>query len=132
METKPINTNHKLRNTTIVISVLILFTPFIFISNLYPFMRFGMFAEKTEPTQGIELFEVRFINDSTPVPQEKIAIPAHMLNYLIRNHYYKGQIATCIEKLYLLTNQNRQIEIYRRIVKDNIISEELILRYPNE
>ena len=121
---------NKLRNIVIVVSVLVLFTPFIFISNLYPFMRFGMFAEKIESSKGLEVFEVRLKGKKKPVTTKEIAISDFMLNYLLRNHYYKGQIVNCAKNLYTLSKQ--PICIYKKLIIDKQINEELILCYPNE
>ena len=129
MKTNKEKQSTQFRNTIITLSVLAILTPFILISNLYPFMRFGMFAEKVNNNQGIEVFEVRLKVHATTVSTEEIAIPDQMLNSVIRNHYYKGQILSCIKKLYTLNKE--PICIYRKQTIDRVIKEELIICYPN-
>ena len=121
---------NKLRNTVIIVSVLVLFTPFILISNLYPFMRFGMFAEKIEPSKGLEVFEVRLKGQKSAVTKKEIAISDFMLNYLVRNYYYKGEIIACANNLYALSK--KPICIYKQVIVNKQVNEELILCFPNE
>ncbi len=91
-----------------------------------------MFAEKVQTSQGIELFEVRLGNSTQAVSQKQIAIPEHMLNYLIRNYYYKNQLDTCAKNLYALTNKKHTLHIYKKTIKGATSEEQLILQYPNE
>jgi hypothetical protein len=95
-------------------------------------MRFGMFAEKVEPTKGIEIFEVQFPNKDKAISQDAIAIPPHMLSYLIRNYYYKGQIKKCAINLYQLTDKKTTIELYKLTIINQKKNKNLIYRYPNE
>jgi hypothetical protein len=120
----------RFRNTFVFVSVLVLLTPFIFISNLYPFMRFGMFAEKVDLGKGVEVFEVRLAATDIGVTKKDIAISDFMLNYLVRNYYYKGEINTCAKKLYSLSHQ--PICIYKKNIIEKAIKEELIYCYPND
>ena len=115
-----------------MVSLLMLAIPFIFITNLFPFMRFGMFAEKPSISQGIELFEVRFLNQNKAISQEQLAIPPHMLSSLIRTYYYKGEIDKCANNIYQLAGNNHTITIYKLTTKEKINSTELIYIYPNE
>lgn len=120
----------RFRNTFIFVSVLVLLTPFIFISNLYPFMRFGMFAEKVNLGKGVEIFEVRLAATDIGVTKKDIAISDFMLNYLVRNYYYKGEINTCAKNLYSLIH--KPICIYKKNIIEKAIKEELIYCYPND
>lgn len=129
MKTNKYKQSTKFRNTIITLSVLAILTPFILISNLYPFMRFSMFAEKVDNNQGIEVFEVRLKDHPTTATTNEIAIPAQMLNSIIRNRYYKGQILSCIKHLYSLSKE--PICIYRKEIMDRITKEELVICYPN-
>ena len=115
-----------------MVSLLMLAIPFIFITNLFPFMRFGMFAEKPSISQGIELFEVRFLNQNKAISQEQLAIPPHMLSSLIRTYYYKGEIDRFAKNIYQLAGNNHTITIYKLTTKEKINSTELIYIYPNE
>jgi len=130
MEPNPKRNQTKVRNIIVTLSLLVLFTPFIFITNLFPFMRFGMFAEKVTTISGIEVFEVRLKGKEIKVTKQEIPISHFMLNYLIRNYYYKGQINTCAINLYQLSKQT--ICIYKKNISEKHTSEELILCYPNE
>jgi hypothetical protein len=132
MKNERTSNSNKLRNIIIVSSMLMFIVPFISISNLYPFMRFGMFAEKVEPTKGIEIFEVQFPNKDKAISQDAIAIPPHMLSYLIRNYYYKGQIKKCAINLYQLTDKKTTIELYKLTIINQKKNKNLIYRYPNE
>lgn len=95
-------------------------------------MRFGMFAEKPTPSKGIELFEVRYNKQNQAIDQKELAIPPHMLSYLIRGDYYKGEIESCAQHLYQLAGASKAINIYKVTIREKIKTEELIYTYPNE
>ena len=120
----------KTRNTVIIISLVILFTPFIFISNLFPFMRFGMYAETVAKDKGVEVFELRNKETNQITTIEELPIPESILNDLLRNYYYKREIASCLKNIYSITQE--PICIYKKVIIGSTEKTELISCYPNE
>ena len=94
-----------MKKTFFIYSFLILlFIPFVFITDFFPFMRLGMFAEPVRSSLQTELFTV-FVskNNTTNFKQlnsEKMGIPHSSLEYLGRNYFYKKQSEVFLDKLH--------------------------------
>jgi len=82
------------KNTTILAMFFCLFVPFVLLNNLYPFWRFGMFAEPVKSQVQTEKFKIyRFSasGHSEYFSPEKIGFDENQFLYLARNYYYKSQ-----------------------------------------
>jgi hypothetical protein len=77
----------------IIVSMLTaLWVPFVLLTDLYPFFRFGMFAEPVRASIQMEQFAVGYV---TADKQHKVLSPEQLgitsLAYLMRNYYYRNQ-----------------------------------------
>ena len=71
--------------------VLLLWLPFVLMTDLFPFMRFGMFAEPVKTVQQTEYFIITLERDNIEkaIDPNTSGIPVQTLNYLARNSYYQ-------------------------------------------
>lgn len=115
-------------------SILFLFIPglitlpFILVTDLFPFMRFGMFAEPIKHQVQQEEFRVYLQkNDSTSIlnPVE-IGFEEHTYEYISRNYFYRGEGILYLEKISsLLKEKPTKLELRRYIssqVPDTIVT----------
>lgn len=79
--------------TFIVLTMFVV--PFVLITNIYPAVRFGMFAEPVRQPNQTEQF-VLISQDgsgrSRQVQAEDMGLRGDNLSYLLRNHYYQQNI----------------------------------------
>ena len=70
-------------------------------TDLYPFMRMGMFAEPVPRGEPIFQYEVARIKNGTweSLTQKETGIAPHVMNYLARNHHYRGEGGLLLQKL---------------------------------
>lgn len=76
--------------------------PFILQTTLYPFFRFGMFAEPVRYSVQAEQFVlVRFspAGKESSYVSDGIGIGKSKLDYLLRNYYYRNEIPQLLEQL---------------------------------
>ncbi len=75
--------------------------PFVLLTDLYPFFRFGMFAEPVSRAVQTERFVVRYL-DAGGRPH--LVAPAEVglgeLVYLLRNYYYRGETDRLLQRLH--------------------------------
>ncbi|MEY3451809.1 MAG: hypothetical protein RL711_1635 [Bacteroidota bacterium] len=71
--------------------LLLLWLPFVLMTDLFPFMRFGMFAEPVKTTRQTEFFIITLKrgNNEKVIDPITSGIPVQTLNYLARNSYYQ-------------------------------------------
>ncbi|MEY3417867.1 MAG: hypothetical protein RL060_1979 [Bacteroidota bacterium] len=71
--------------------LLLLWLPFVLMTDLFPFMRFGMFAEPVKTTRQTEFFIITLERGNTEkvIDPNTSGIPVQTLNYLARNSYYQ-------------------------------------------
>jgi hypothetical protein len=83
----------KLKNgVTISITILALI-PFVLLTDLFPFFRFGMFAEPLKSAIQTESFHVTIVHDGREEifdPQET-GVNSTDFNYLCRNYFYRKE-----------------------------------------
>jgi hypothetical protein len=86
-----------------VISIMLLgvAVPFVLLTDVYPFFRFGMFAEPVRRAVQTERFVVRYL-DAAGRP--RAVTPAEVglgeLVYLLRNYHYRGETGRLLERLH--------------------------------
>jgi hypothetical protein len=115
--------NH-LRNTMIILMWLALAIPFVLQTDLYPFFRFGMFAEPvTRPIQ-TEQFLIKITqNDgvSKLLDSREIGFEKSTFDYLLRNYHYRGEKELFLQKISKTlsdTNNLYAIELLQIVEKD--------------
>ncbi len=92
---------------TIIISFILLCLPFIFMQDIFPFFRFGMFAEPVRYESQYEHFVVFFAKKGEKrqfFEPESILLSRSHWDLLWRNAYYQNQAA---EKLQLFAESRK-------------------------
>jgi transposase len=87
-----------------------MFIPFILLTDIYPFFRFGMFAEPVRQAIQMEQFAIRYLDKK----QQK-----HLLNlaevglssatYLMRNYFYRNQSEELLKNIHQIFPQSEQV-----------------------
>lgn len=113
--------NKKNIMTTILLSGLLV--PFILITDLYPFLRFGMFAEpikKDIQTEKFILYETNTTGERSIFNPEAIGINPNTFYYLCRNYYYRNETKLFTDKLFQSTGDSLQkLELLKTMVTIN-------------
>lgn len=97
------------------------FVPFILMTDLFPFMRFGMFAETVQSTPQKEKFSIHIIlpdGRTQLLTERQIGLDESHLNYLVRTYFYNEQIiffAVHLKKSGLLKEKERLIIIHKTL-----------------
>jgi hypothetical protein len=82
----------QLKNVVIAGMITALLIPFILLTDIYPFFRFGMFAEKVRYSHQMETFAIRYTDIQGQIQlmqEEQLGLPG--FSYLLRNYYYRNQ-----------------------------------------
>lgn len=103
---------------TIIISFLLLLSlPFIFIKTLYPFYRFGMFAEPVKTSIQTEKFSIHYQQlDGKWIEflGPEIGLSKSGYSILMRKHYYQNQVVELLQKTAsVVKNQHNAWEMWR-------------------
>ena len=91
-----------LKYKIIVIALLSVTLPFILVTDIFPLMRFGMFAEPVKRAVQTESFILTYLTSEGKEKifhPEKIGIESHFFFYLTRNYYYRGEAEQLFEKV---------------------------------
>jgi hypothetical protein len=101
----------------IILTLLTLvFLPFIFITDFFPFMRFGMFAEPVKTDVQMEYFKV-YVKDSlkiSPLEPSELKISENNIFYLCRNYYYRGESDLFLKRLSDISSyKDKEWQLYR-------------------
>jgi hypothetical protein len=91
----------KLRRYFFVSFWLLACVPFIFMTDIFPFFRFGMFAEPVKYNSNTEKFELLEQNEKNKKWQmvesmKHTGVAETQLAYLLRNYYYKKELPILI------------------------------------
>lgn len=92
----------KIKNIIIPTLLIAITIPFVLQTDLFPFLRFGMFAEPIKPQTELEAFEISYLdktNKETIVSPESLGIEKHFFPYLARNHYYRNESDVFLKKI---------------------------------
>jgi hypothetical protein len=84
----------KLKNAVTVSITILALIPFVLLTDLFPFFRFGMFAEPVRSSIQTELFQIITINEQGKEEvfnPDKLGINSADFNYLCRNYYYRNE-----------------------------------------
>ncbi|MFN3404939.1 MAG: hypothetical protein ACK40G_12640 [Cytophagaceae bacterium] len=114
-----------LKNIAIVCFILLMTVPFILITDIFPFLRFGMFAESPNNNRPLELFISQYKSDSTFITfnSGSRGLDENKFNYLARNYYYRNEgefFLSRIDKLSAIENPREW-----RLLKITIDSQKL-------
>lgn len=126
---------NKFNHRVIYLSIFLIFIPFILITDLYPIMRLGMFAQPVAKDQSIKIYYLKGIRESSLSDQSvklhetDTGIPEHILNYLIRNHIARNEEGELIRKLRLnpLLSGYYHIEVWERSITNQQVEVDHIL-----
>ena len=108
-----------IRNIVIFFFLFMSFIPFLLMTDLFPFMRFGMFAEtiKNIPPQELFSVNVRQADGSIQALSERqIGLDDSHLNYLARTYFYNHQFVffkNHLKKSGLLTEKENLMIIHQ-------------------
>jgi hypothetical protein len=97
------------------------FIPFLLMTDLFPFMRFGMFAETIQSTPQKEKFslEIRLPDGHHELLSDRqIGLDESHLNYLARTYFYHQQLdffAVHLKSSGLLKENERLIIIHKTL-----------------
>jgi hypothetical protein len=107
--------------TTILLSGLLV--PFILITDIFPFLRFGMFAEpikKNIQTEKFILYKTNARGERSIFEPEAIGINPNTFYYLCRNYYYRNESKSFADKLFKTTGDSIQkLELLKTIATIN-------------
>ena len=90
------------RNIIIVLFLGMSFVPFVLLTDLFPFMRFGMFAETITNNSQQELFEIliqKKDGSTELLSQRQQGMDDSHLNYLTRTYFYANKISFLTEEI---------------------------------
>lgn len=119
---------------TIIVSCILLWLPFIFLQDIFPFFRFGMFAEPVRYESQYERFVVFFAKKGQKkqvFEPESILLSKSHWDLLWRNVYYRKQIG---EKLQLFAESQKSRgeawEVWRLRSNNGKTDTLCVARYP--
>ena len=101
------------------------FLPFILMTDLFPFMRFGMFAETVQSTPQKEIFSLQIIlpdGRRQLLSERQIGLDESHLNYLARTYFYQQQLdffALHLKKSGLLKEKERLVIIHKTLEENH-------------
>ncbi len=109
--------NKKNIMTTIILTGL--FVPFILITDIFPFFRFGMFAEPIRKNIQTEKFVIYSTdtNDRRRIfDPSTIGINSNTFLYLCRNYYYRKETDLFARKIFISSGKSlKKLELLRTI-----------------
>lgn len=110
-----------IRHIVIFFFLLMSFIPFLLMTDLFPFMRFGMFAETVQSIPQQEKFTVSILladGSSQSLGERQIGLDDSHLNYLARIYYYSDQLdffASHLKKSGFLQEKEKLIILHKRM-----------------
>ena len=90
-----------MKKTIIIGFILLLTLPFIFIKTLFPFYRFGMFAEPVKTSTQTERLSIRYQQENglwTSFDGTEIGLSESVFASLMRKHHYQDQEVELLQK----------------------------------
>ena len=115
--------------------VLLLWLPFVLMTDLFPFMRFGMFAEPVKTTRQTEFFIITLKrgNNEKVIDPITSGIPVQTLNYLARNSYYQQRadelLSTVAKSANIQANDTLRLKVITIQKSNNQIDTTLICTF---
>lgn len=87
------------KNRVLLIAVILLFIPFMLITDIFPFMRFGMFAEPVRKEIQTETFLLFDPESKEIVDPKNLGFHGSSFQYLARNYFYRNESKVFMSKL---------------------------------
>lgn len=93
------------RSKTLItwLTFLLILLPFVLVTDLFPFLRFGMFAEaQPTGTDSLQVFMITYTNSQNQqilFDPEKYAFNQQAFQHLARNYFSRNEAKTMLEKL---------------------------------
>lgn len=87
--------------------------PFLLLTDIFPFMRFGMFAEPVKSQSMLEVFEVSYIEQTTSeltLDPKSVGIEPHFFQYIARNYYYRNEAKKFLDNLSEIAQNKKATE----------------------
>ena len=115
--------------------LLLLWLPFVLMTDLFPFMRFGMFAEPVKTVQQTEYFIITLERDNIEkvINPNTSGIPVQTLNYLARNSYYQKRanllLSTVAKSANIQANDTLRLKVITIQKSNNQIDTTLICTF---
>ncbi len=108
-----------IRHIVIFFFLSMSFIPFLLMTDVFPFMRFAMFAETVKNIPQQELFAVNVLlpdGSCQALSERQIGLDDSHLNYLARTYFYNHQFdffLTHLKKSGLLTEKENLVIIHK-------------------
>lgn len=106
--------------TVIIGFILMMLVPFVLLRDIYPFFRFGMFAEPIEAQVSTERFVILTGANKLPLPPEEIGLKPTLYEYVLRNHWYRQEGRQLLNEVSKI-DQNRHEEYHLAKVTSNSV-----------
>ncbi len=107
------------KNSVTTILFIGLLIPFILITDIFPFVRFGMFAEpikKALQTEKFILYSTNNAGERKVFDPELIGINTNTFHYLCRNYYYRNELALFSDRIFTASHYTIQkLDILRTV-----------------
>lgn len=105
-----------LKNFTIITFIALMTIPFILITDIFPFLRFGMFAEPIRYEVQAETFITTSIlnGKEEPFDPQNIGLDESVFSQLQRTYYYRNASSEFLQKLSFSSN-HKHLRLYRVI-----------------
>ena len=87
--------------------------PFVLVIDLYPFFRYGMFAEPIHYTTQSEQFVILYENSEQNkhiLKAEYVCLNEGHLNYLVRHYFYKQKSTQLLQNLHQIYGKDKNIK----------------------
>ena len=87
-----------------------MFIPFILITDVYPFFRFGMFAEPVRQAIQLEQFAIQYVDHQQQrhlLNMDEIGLSS--ATYLMRNYYYRNQSEKLLKNIHQIHPHSGQV-----------------------
>ena len=123
----------KLKNGVTISITLLALIPFVMLTDLFPFFRFGMFAEPLKSSIQTENFHVTIIRDDgkeETFDPMTINVSSNDFNYLCRNYFYRKEGEIFLRNLSIVYNQKdiREWTIRRTTYSNNKENSSTVMR----
>lgn len=92
----------KLKTLIYFLTTLGILVPFVLITDVFPFLRFGMFAEPLDKSKQVEVFYIQYQEYQAGwklFDPEKYEMQEETFQYLARNYYYRNESDLLLQKL---------------------------------
>ncbi len=80
--------------------------PFVLMTDMYPFMRYGMFAERVKTSQTTEMLQLWCTYrglPACPFEPETIGLTNNHFGYVLRHYFYTNHIKQLFSQIHTLT-----------------------------